>query len=111
MPRSIRVATIAVNGVCMALLLACSTAPPGTGGNVTSVVAPYPPPPKHAEIPPPAPTADSLWQCGHWTWNGMKYLWSPGTYLQRPTPTANWMPGYWEQDAGGWIWTEGHWQS
>ena len=111
MPRSVRVATIAANAVCGALLLACSTAPPRTSGNVAAIVAPYPPPPKRAEIPPTAPTADSLWQCGHWTWNGMKYRWTPGTYLQRPTPTANWMPGYWEQDAGGWIWTEGHWQS
>lgn len=112
MPHSMRAATIAANAVLAGLLFACSAAPPGTGGHVAAAVAPFPPPPMRAEIPPPAPAADALWQGGHWNWNGMKYVWIAGNYLRRPTPTANWMPGYWEQDpSGGWLWTEGHWQS
>jgi hypothetical protein len=107
----VRAITVAANAVCAALLFACSAAPPGTG-QIAVLVAPYPPPPMRAEIPPPAPAADALWQGGHWQWKGMKYVWVAGNYLQRPAPTANWMPGYWDQDSsGGWVWTEGHWQS
>jgi WXXGXW repeat (2 copies) len=111
MERYARAATIVVTAALTLLSVACSSTPPGVN-RALATVAPYPPPPKRAEIPPLAPSADSLWEGGHWNWNGSKYLWTPGSYLQRPTPTANRMPGYWEQDSsGGWIWTEGHWQS
>lgn len=96
--------------ICAAVLSACSVAgsdPPSR----STAVAPYPPPPRRAEIPPLAQAADSLWVVGHWTWNGASYSWMPGQYVQRPTPTANWLPGYWQQALGGWVWTEGHWQS
>jgi WXXGXW repeat (2 copies) len=100
---------IAAAAMWVALLGGC--AGPDPGARVTVVAAPYPPPAKRAEIPPPAPAADLLWCVGHWHWNGVTYAWTPGHYLRRPTPTANWMPGYWAQGSVGWIWTEGHWQS
>jgi hypothetical protein len=52
-----------------------------------------------------------LWLAGHWKWDSANYAWTPGHYVQRPTPTANWLPDYWQQESGGWQWVEGHWES
>jgi WXXGXW repeat (2 copies) len=106
-----RMVGFALAVVSAALLSGCSVARPDPPGPSMAAVAPYPPPPRRAEIPPPVPSADSLWLVGHWSWAGAKYIWTPGRYVQRPTPTANWRPGYWDEEAGGWLWTEGHWES
>ncbi len=103
-------------GICAAVLstvlaVACTSVDPAPADRLAVSVAPYPPPPKRAEIPPAPPSPDALWQAGHWTWNGASFAWTPGSYIRRPTPTANWLPGYWVQDSSGWIWTDGHWQS
>lgn len=98
--------------LCAASLIGC--APTGVDPPkpiAMAVVAPYPPPPRRAEIPPRPPSADSLWLVGHWNWSGTKYAWTPGSYIERPTPTANWVPGYWEQESRGWVWTGGHWDT
>lgn len=98
--------------LCAATVGACSAARVDPPAHLAAaVVAPYPPPPRRAEIPPPAPSADALWLVGHWNWNGANYVWTPGSYIARPTPTANWVPGYWEQETRGWVWTGGHWES
>jgi hypothetical protein len=75
------------------------------------IVAASPPPAKRVEIPPPAPSAQALWDHGHWSWNGARYVWTPGRYIERPRPDANWLPGYWQQEAEGWVWVEGRWRS
>lgn len=83
-----------------------------TAASATTVItAPVAPPPGRAEIPPPAPSARALWTSGHWHWNGERYVWAPGRYIERPTPTANWRPGYWEQQPQGWLWVDGQWTS
>jgi hypothetical protein len=87
---------------------AASAAP---GEERIAVVAPHPPPPRRAEIPPPAPSPQALWKFGHWSWNGQQYIWVPGYYVQRPSPSANWIPDYWEQAPGGWMWVDGQWTS
>jgi hypothetical protein len=75
------------------------------------IPASSPPPAKRAEIPPPAPSPQALWDTGHWSWDGVRYAWTPGRYIERPQPDANWIPGYWQQEAGGWTWIEGRWRS
>jgi hypothetical protein len=74
-----------------------------------ALVAPAPPPSPQAEIPPPAPSPSYVWEPGHWSWNGMQYLWQPGRYVERPAVSATYMPGHWEQQANGWVWVEGRW--
>jgi hypothetical protein len=88
-----------------------SDAPADPGISTGGVLAPYQPPPKRAEIPPPATSPQSLWVGGHWhwSWSSGRYVWSPGRYIERPQPDANWLPGYWEHRAVGWIWVEGRW--
>lgn len=98
--------------LCAASLIGCSATGVDPPQHVArAVAAPYPPPPRRAEIPPRPTSADSLWLVGHWNWNGAKYAWTPGSYIERPTPTANWVPGYWEQESRGWVWTGGHWDT
>jgi hypothetical protein len=92
-------------------MFGCSVAGSDPPAQAAAAVAPYPPPARRAEIPPAARSTDALWLVGHWHWDGSKYSWTPGHYVERPSPSANWMPGYWEQDFGGWRWTEGHWES
>lgn len=88
-----------------------AAAVPGAAGNqyAEATMAPYAPPPKRAEIPPPPPSPHSLWQGGHWSWDGAKYVWARVRYLERPASTANWLPGYWQEQPGGWIWVPGRW--
>jgi WXXGXW repeat (2 copies) len=74
-----------------------------------AIAAPRPPPPTRAEIPPPAPSPRALWQFGQWSWNGRQFVWSPGQYVERPSPTASWIPGYWEQRPEGWVRVDGQW--
>ena len=114
----IRVAAIAL-GIIIEMV-ACST-PPGTSVEPAATVrgtsapgmsvASYPPPPKRAEIPPPASSPQALWRSGYWSWDGVKYVWVRGHYVERPSPTANWIPGYWQQRPEGWMWVEGRWTS
>jgi len=119
MQRVDRMIGIAAVALGVAMLSACSTSPANSIDGAYSpdkpatpvIVASLPPPPKRAEIPPPAPSPHALWDCGHWGWNGTRYVWSPGRYLERPRPDANWMPGYWQQEAEGWLWVEGRWRS
>jgi WXXGXW repeat (2 copies) len=84
---------------------------PGDRPGAAPIVASHPPPPTRAEIPPPPPAPQALWRVGHWSWNGVKYVWLKGDYVLRPSPTANYVPGYWEQRPEGWIWIEGQWTS
>jgi YXWGXW repeat-containing protein len=111
MQRFDRVIGISAALLSSALLAGCASVVPAPAVHAAALAAPYPPPPKRAEIPPSPPSTDSLWEAGHWTWTGATFAWTPGSYLQRPKPTANWLPGYWVQDTSGWIWNDGHWQS
>jgi hypothetical protein len=77
--------------------------------STTVIMAPYAPPPPLVETPPPAPSTLMAWQPGHWFWNGARYDWLPGHYVERPLGTVNWMPGYWHQAPSGWVWIEGRW--
>lgn len=115
--RRVGIAAIAFSA---AALFGCSAPPspspaatvPGSFDTITAaVVAPYRPPPKRAELPPPAPSPQALWQFGHWSWTGAQYLWTPGHYVERPAPTANWISDYWRQEQDGWLWVEGRWSS
>jgi WXXGXW repeat (2 copies) len=72
-------------------------------------VAPTQPPPLQSEVPPPAPTPSYVWEPGHWSWNGVQYIWQPGKYVERPTVSASYVPGHWEQQAAGWVWIPGRW--
>ena len=69
-----------------------------------------PPPPPRAERPPHPPHhfRHAEWMPGHWTWNGRRYIWTAGYYVEG-RPNAHWIPGHWDASPGGYVWTDGHW--
>ena len=115
-----RMMAVAALALGVAFLSACSSPPvgsaevaagPDSSPEAALVRVSFPPPAKRAEIPPPAPSPQSLWDCGHWSWGGARYVWTPGHYIERPKPDADWLSGYWQQEADSWVWVEGRWRS
>ena len=77
------------------------------------VVTQQEPPAPQAETVPPAPESQVheyfVWEPGHWFWTGLRYIWIPGHYMERPYQAAVWIPGAWTRDGLTWTWTPGHW--
>lgn len=72
---------------------------------------PYPPPPGlYHEMVPPPPGRHMMWQPGHWQWNGHRYVWVRGHYVQTRPQHRRWVHGHWEHGRHGWRWVEGHWR-
>jgi len=73
-------------------------------------IAPTARPPPRAEMVPPSPGPQMVWEPGYWSFNGATWDWVPGHYAARPQPTAQWIPGHWaQQPSGTWIWIAGRW--
>jgi hypothetical protein len=75
------------------------------------MVAPKAPPPARGERPTPAPRpiAQLQWRPGNWRWDGAAFVWDPGRWIDRPTPTALWSPGRWIPRGADWVWEPGKW--
>jgi hypothetical protein len=67
------------------------------------------PPPDPVELEGSAPSAAYTWVKGHYSWNGVEYVWIPGAWAPRPSTRATWIAGRWEHTRRGWIWVDGHW--
>jgi hypothetical protein len=59
---------------------------------------------------PPTPAPGYVWQPGYWSWNGVKWVWVPGTYVVPPYPGAVWVGGHWVPRGHGWTWVDGRWR-
>ena len=76
-----------------------------------------------------APGAGYSWLSGHWRYDGNRWVWQPGRWVQgnapampaviteqmgaAPSTTHYWVPGYWEWRAGNnaWVWVPGAWRN
>ncbi len=76
------------------------------------------PPPNYAPIPspryevvPPPRGERFVWQPGHWHWNGYRYVWYPGIYVERRPHYRHWAEGrwIWSPRYGRYLWSRGHW--
>jgi hypothetical protein len=74
------------------------------------VVVGITPPSPVVEPVPPLPAPGYVWQPGYWSWNGVQYVWVPGSYVAAPYAGAVWVPGIWRRRHDGWAWHEGHWR-
>jgi WXXGXW repeat (2 copies) len=95
-----------------ALLGACANPPPTEKLAVNEVLAPRaPPPPLYESIPsiPPGQGDMATWMPGYWRWDGLDYVWTPGSYIDRPRREAYWVPASWQQRGNSWVYIEGHW--
>src|SRR5215471_16931726 len=93
---------IAAAALGLIAVSACS-APPAALVEVSAAAPARPSADAVAAPQPPAPSPQSLWRFGHWSWNGRQFVWNPGQYVEPPSPTASWIPGYWEQRPEGWV--------
>jgi hypothetical protein len=74
-------------------------------------VPPYGPiPPPRYEVVPPPPSAQYIWQPGHWHWDGYRYAWVGGHYVIRQPHYAAYVPGRWEHHGPNWVWVPAHWR-
>jgi WXXGXW repeat (2 copies) len=71
-----------------------------------------PPPPRPVEVVPPVPHEHPgwAWHDGYHRWDGNRYVWVPGSYVEPPYAHARWVRGHWDERHGGYVWVEGHWR-
>jgi hypothetical protein len=65
------------------------------------------PPPPRAEVI-PAPRHGMVWVNGYWDWNGHRYVWRQGHYVQARAG-HRWREDRWVQREGGWVREHGGW--
>jgi hypothetical protein len=78
-----------------------------------------PPPPNYAPIPPPRvevvpppPGGRMVWEPGHWHWNGYRYIWFGGRYVQTRPAYHHYVEGrwVWAPYQRRYVWTPAHWE-
>jgi hypothetical protein len=74
------------------------------------VVVRVAPPAAVVETRPAAPGAGYVWTPGYHRWDGNRYVWVGGTWVQPPHPGAHWVAHRWVRRNGGWVMVEGHWR-
>ncbi|MEB2312616.1 MAG: hypothetical protein OZ921_06610 [Sorangiineae bacterium] len=93
--------------LCLVALGACAprlrtvprTAPPTTLGRVT---VDYPPPPAQIEVLPPSPGDECAWMDGHYEWDGRRWAWRAGGWVEPPAGCAlTRVAMSWSTDRGG----------
>ncbi len=68
------------------------------------------PRPLAEQVPPPPPaTVVQIWQPGHFDWDGVTYVWSPGAWVDRAGRGSLWQDGYWRDMPTGQVWVPAHW--
>jgi hypothetical protein len=70
----------------------------------------FSPPTPVVEAVPASPAPGYVWQPGYWSWNGVQYVWIPGSYVVAPYANAVWVPGLWSRREYGSEWSAGHWR-
>lgn len=67
------------------------------------------PPPRHEMVPPPPPGRRMVWEPGHWHWDGVRYAWLGGHYIEHRE--GRWVDGrwVWAPREGRWVWAPAHW--
>ena len=57
--------------------------------------------------PPPRPGWE--WHRGYHRWDGSRYVWTPGAYVE-PHPGHRWVDGHWDRRGRGYVWVDGYWR-
>jgi hypothetical protein len=89
----------------LAATLTFAALSPAAGAQVYVRVAP---PRPIIERPGPPPHPGWEWHPGYHRWDGARYVWVPGAYVEG-RPGHHWVPGHWDHGPRGHFWVEGHW--
>src|SRR5258707_228360 len=68
-----------------------------------------PPPPFMVEVTPPQPREGFIYEPGHYSWDGSRYVWIDAQYV-RQREGHIYTPSVVEQRGGKWIYAPGHWE-
>jgi hypothetical protein len=60
--------------------------------------------------PPPHEHPNWAWHEGYHRWDGNRYVWVPGSYVEPPHAHAVWVRGSWVHEHNGYVWHEGRWR-
>jgi hypothetical protein len=93
-----RIVVAAALGFTLFLRTSFATSPPHVA-----------PPAAIVEHPGNSPHSGFAWKDGYYRWNGYRYIWSQGHWVNPPRPGQVWVPGHWEQRKDVWVFVEGHW--
>ncbi len=66
-----------------------------------------PPPPRYEAVPPPR--EGYVWAPGYWNWDGSRYVWANGQYVEEH-PGEHWVHHEWREHDGRWRLEGGHWE-
>ena len=91
----------------VAALFASALAVRSAHAQVAVRVGPPPPVAEHYGRP---PHPGWVWRGGYQRWDGRRYAWAPGYWVNPPRPRAVWVPAHWVQRRGGWVFVQGHWR-
>jgi WXXGXW repeat (2 copies) len=76
----------------------------------TSTAYPAVPAPRAELVPvPPRSSVPLIWQPGHYDWDGARFLWVPGRWVDRAGHGTLWQDGYWRREGSGYVWVPAHW--
>ena len=81
-----------------------------TGPNTNEVLVTQEPPAVRVETRTVSPGANYVWTRGYWRWNGVTYVWVPGSWMVRPRPAAVYVEGHWLRRGSRWVWVAGRWR-
>jgi hypothetical protein len=74
----------------------------------SAVVVQAAPPPALYEVAPP-PRPGYVWSEGYWSWDGIRYVWVQGSYIQ-VRPGYEYAPASWVAHGGAWVFTAPRWR-
>jgi hypothetical protein len=67
------------------------------------------PPAEQVEVVGAVPEGHA-WIKGHWSWDGLHYVWVPGHHMLVPEGFHAWEPGHWYAAGGRWFYRGGYWR-
>jgi hypothetical protein len=73
---------------------------------VVVAAAPPPPPVETIAVAP----AGQAWIHGHWSWDGLQFVWVPGHFMAVPVGFTIWEPGHWFASGPHWFYASGYWR-
>ena len=93
-----------------AAFIACVMVGTACASSRTRVFVRVGPPAPVVEARVVAPGAGWVWVPGYYAWDGVAYVWTPGSWRLPPSGRRVWVAPHWQQERRGWFFVEGHWR-
>ncbi len=91
----------------LALLLAFTLVPAASFAQFSIRIGP---PPRQSERRSPRPERGYVWIGGYQSYDGDRYVWTPGRWERPPQQRQRWVAPKWVHRGDHWELREGHWR-